>query len=228
MSGSLADTYVERDNPIPRNPWVFCHSGAGSNLSILGAVHTSVRPITRRTSRQGFAGVAVTNQPHGWGNDAALTIVDDAVDYHRASRQGTADGPVLFGVSAGATTCLRYTMDGTYTPAAVVLLIPVIDLAARYADNTGGNQTLIAAAWGVTAPAALPADADLLDRANEIGCPVLAYYASDDVWSDDIATMAAASPQPFTAVNVGALGHDNAAIAAADIDQLITFVQENA
>lgn len=74
---------------------------------------------------------------------------------------------------------------------------------------------------------ALPSTADLIARAAECTVPVYLVAASDDPVSVNFATFVAGASD-VTVDNVGALGHTDAAIAAADEDAIMQFVLDNA
>lgn len=140
---------------------------------------------------------------------------------------------IAVGVSGGVTALVNYygTSPGHVADlAALVLILPLWDLDYAYQTNPSGVRAVIEAAWGVTHPTALPAGADPRGNTTLIGAaniPTRIYYASDDplYTAQIISDMVAAFGNQASAVNVGALGHTDAAIAAIDRAELVSWLR---
>lgn len=177
----------------------------------------AVGGLNWRLARDGLLVVAPT-VTQTWGNATAMSRIDQAVTYARANLGGSAAPPVMVGGSHGATGGLLYA--ASHEVAAVVGFIPAVDVAFIRDNDLLGQRATIDAAWGVTHPQALPADAIVLGK--DPGCPVQLWYSTDDPISTGVVDYA-------TSVNadlhsLGALGHTDAAIAAIDTDQMLAFI----
>jgi hypothetical protein len=145
---------------------------------------------------------------------------------------------IWLGISQGATAILDYLgydhNAGSHTGhmtdcAAIVLILPLIHLDSAYQNDTGGLRAGIGTAWGVTYPTALPSHADPLTNLATVAAttpPVRIYYASDD--SIENSTFPASDLTSLgsngSVINLGALGHTEAAIAAIDLPNLIAWL----
>lgn len=112
---------------------------------------------------------------------------------------------VLAGGSQGACDCFGYAADQPTRAEAIGLWAPAIDLTGLYSgvytrfgtsDAGTANQAAIAADWGATPPAALPASADPYDNAASVACPVLMAYSDGDATALPAATTAMAAALP--------------------------------
>jgi pimeloyl-ACP methyl ester carboxylesterase len=155
-----------------------------------------------------------------WGNDQSLgdTLTGSAI--MDASGCSTA-GKILVGGSMGTTQVLRYAAKNPTKVRGVGLFIPAINTQEVRA-NVPSAATAIEAAFGITSIQPLPTltpDANPINLAGSIQCPVFIAYASNDP------LVYAATAEAFiadlishdvdvTVVNVGALGHSEAAILA--------------
>jgi alpha-beta hydrolase superfamily lysophospholipase len=144
---------------------------------------------------------------------------------------GATDNLGVIGWSHGASVAIQYAAANPTTVKWMVLGIPALDLQyLRVTDTVEGIVGLrasIDAAWSVTYPAALPANASPMDRAAGLsGVPALMFTASDDDISTNHATWRSAHGNT-THVNLGALGHTLAALLAIDTDTVVNFVDAN-
>ena len=100
-------------------------------------------------------------------------------------------------------------------------MLPLCDIVAVYNANTGGFQAAIAGAWGVSAPAALPAGADITASAAAIqaaGIPTRFYYDDADTLITPASVLAMAGVTGGTAVEIPEdLGHAESEINAASL-----------
>lgn len=110
---------------------------------------------------------------------------------------------VMVAGSQGAADCYSYAAANPTRVQAIGTWAGVTDLTGFYTgtyrwggDNGTASQAAIAACWGVTPPAALPASADPYDNAAAVTCPVLLTYSDGDttVTAASQKAMAAALP----------------------------------
>lgn len=118
-----------------------------------------------------------------WGNDTVLARIDAAWTVLKGLYPAMrTDKLALLGVSMGGAAVARYSQMHPERVACVVGLIPLFDLLAFYAANPGAVATEVGTAWGVTAPAALPAGASIAAGAHLAArVPLLAGYSTADV-----------------------------------------------
>lgn len=210
---------------VARNPVIYCHGGAADGTQAAGVGLADVPPILSEVTSHLFAITSPTLGVAHWGNQAARDRITDAIAWHEANWAST--GPaVLIGTSMGATAALNYAADNPGDVACVIGLIPAIDLQAIRVADTGGARAAIDTAYGVTYPAALPAGSDPAARTLELDLPIWLATASDDAVSVNAATFATATGA--THVDVGALGHDNdaiAAVASSHLTSLLAFIE---
>ena len=82
------------------------------------------------------------------------------------------------GISMGNYAALQYAVNQPTRIGALVGYSGLCDLVAFY--NANGNPGYLADAWSVTAPAALPAAANITAHANLVGIPWMDYQCDDD------------------------------------------------
>lgn len=160
---------------------VLCHgSGAWEEFIDLGAQPHSV-VLAAAIATAGIPCVAGDFGGQAWGNDTAMSRITSAWGILQNQFGCRNDKVCLLGASMGGATAARYTQLHPTQVACFVGLIPLLDLVAFYNNNVGGSQSEIAAAWGVTAPAALPASANIAANVQMAATvPLLAGYSSVD------------------------------------------------
>jgi hypothetical protein len=216
-----------------RPPLLAHHSAANSPAEFVGTSTPSLERIAAMLGDEGYSIVA----PSGvatWGNgtaaDEAATAMGRSKDALAWARAAPPNGfgqssapPVALGASEGSLWSIKYA--ARHPVACVVCFLTICDLSSVYTANLGGFRSQIEAAYGVTYPAALPAGADpYRDHLAALSSvPLLCQYSSDDAYSTHIAEFAAATGA--TLINSGALGHSDASIAQADINQIRAFVR---
>lgn len=161
---------------------VLCH-GSGNPRAWVDPVAqpASVR-LAGELARAGIACIAGDFGGQTWGNDTILSRIDAAwavlktrVTSIRSDKLG------LVGGSMGAAGAARYCQLHPERVAAMIGLIPLLDLTAFYAANPGAVANEVAGAWGVVAPAALPAGANIAaNAALAKSVPLLAGYSTVD------------------------------------------------
>lgn len=171
-----------------------------------------------------------------WCGTTAQARTGDMVTTVQSSTGGGASSSavVALGVSMGFGCAVNYfgkSPGHASDVAALVGIIPVWDMDAIYQANTYGyTRAQIETAWGITYPTALPAGADPKGNTTLLnGKPVLICYSSDDGICNGTVPAAAATAfgSNCTLVNLGALGHTNAAVTAA-IPTVLSWLRTNA
>lgn len=225
-------------------------------VEVQGYTFPALDPITTALADAGYTIVAPTLPAGACGNGAgspsagtAQARIVDAIAYARASLGCTTAPVVLLSTSMGTAAALRYASLHPTLVACVVSWLSVTDLSTARFQNVGGNAAVISTAYGVANDGTtarggtpLPADTDpafsnMVTAASAV--PWLGHHSSDDSWwttgignagagtpcGDSYATAYATKATP---VNVGALGHTNASIAATSLAQVLAFVRSYA
>lgn len=209
---------------------VLCH-GATSPAQYMNLLtqSNSVK-LAAALASAGIPCIAGEFSGDSWGNDAAMTDVTNAWGVLQAAYPDMrTDKVALLGASMGAAVIARWSQLNPTQTAAVVGIIPLWDLVAFYQGDVGGLQSSVAAAWGVTAPAALPAGADIAANASlAAGIPHLAGYSTTDALIDpDWVTAYTAAVGGTAQVTNPNSGHTNASIGGLPIATIGRFLAAN-
>lgn len=206
-----------------RNPVIYCHGAGGDGQEATGSTGLpSVKALLREFVKHEHV-VASPSQTHTYGNGPSDIAIAAAITHLRANGFNAQGDAILVGASHGAACALRYAFLHPNDVAAVLITIPLLDLQYARDQNLLGIRPNIDAAWNVTYPAPLPANAN--PATISVIPPVLAWYASNDNVSTNIASWDALQTDA-TVVNVGALGHTDATIAAHPPATAVQWVQD--
>lgn len=173
-----------------------------------------------------FSG-AMPSIPGQLGNATAKATIAATRQYLIDRNRGKSGKIILSGRSNGCVSSMLYAADHPEQIAGIVGFLPPIDAQYLYDNNTGGLQASYEAAYGITYPTPLPNGASPMDAsvlAAIADIPILLYYASNDTITtggDKLDDFVAATNT--TLVDVGALGHTDAAVEAADTQQIVDF-----
>lgn len=221
VSGQTDAWVTPRIAPGTLRPVIYCHGAGGSAAELLGSGVPAVEPLFDAIGDAGWPCVCVTITVL-WGNVTCVSRMDAAIAYCRSTlgAHSTAK-PLIVGISHGAACGLTYAYNRAVR--GFVGISPAIDLQAIRVADTLGQRASIDAAWGVTYPAALPAGADPATHTSDLrSLPQQLWYASDDAVSANIGVYATAVGAELH--NVGALGHTNAAVAAATPSVIVSWL----
>lgn len=215
-TATLRDAYLTSRIRRSNRPVIYL-GGAGSDATeAVGGIVPAVRPILYALAKAGFTVVSPT-VTQTWGNATTLSRTDDVLDWARGSLGCTDDPPVLVGASHGGACAASYALNRDV--ACFIGLIPAVDVNYLREENVLGLRTAMDTALGVTYPT--PAPTLLNPVENNPGCPTQLWYAPDDPVSVGIVDYAADIGAELN--SVGNLGHSNGAIAAIDIDAVVSF-----
>lgn len=224
----LPDTFMRPNNRNPALPPVVLLHGAGGVASQMsGDVFPSIGLIADGLLDVGFTLIAVPHGIYSFGNATAKAAIDTHLSWARTNLGTPNIPPVVIGASMGGDAALSYAANNAV--ACAIGLIPLVDLQYALVNNVLGLRPSINAAWGRTASpndiTTLPAmsDPNAADmRAALAGKRMDLWYASDDTVSANIAGFATATGA--TIHSVGALGHSEAAMLAADRAAIQAYV----
>lgn len=165
---------------------------------------------------------------NSWGNDNAMGAITAAWTVLKAQFPDmNTDKVCLLGGSMGGGAVARYSILHPENVAAVVGIIPAFDYRYEF-ENIAGIDAPFRAAWGMGGGDPFPTAAD--NAANytaAVGVPLLAGYASDDTIVPSGPVIAYTESVGGTAINLGALGHTDAAIGAMPLDTVAQFLAAN-
>lgn len=210
---------------------VWCHSSGGAAKDALDHFN---KPGTARVVKAiADAGYPVAATDMGgsnttWGNATGQARIGSARSWLQSAAVGAKAGKVIVaGTSMGTLNALNYARSNPANVAAVLLILPAIDMQKLRVDNYDGTiRGLIDTAWGVVYPATLPAGANPTDTPTDLaGVPIGMWYADDDPFYLSSTLVSYASSQGSAApVSVGSLGHTEAAVAAVPTGDVVGMI----
>lgn len=225
-TASIQDAIVSPRLYPFRNPTLYLHGVGSAASEAMGAITPSVGPIIAAIADARFP-VGATTAPFTWGNTTGRNQTTDVANWLRNVHLATSDGLILIGASHGTTWAFNYAVANPGTVACIVALLPIADLTAVRDGDILGLRAGIDAAWGVSYPTPLPVASDPMQNTAALSSiPIQLWYAPDDPVSVNIASFASSTGAELN--SVGALGHSDAAIAAADISSIVSFIRTNA
>lgn len=95
-----------------------------------------------------FISAAFGSPPYAWGNDTSQTRIGQAWTQVKAALGTKTDKFVGIGVSKGATALLNYTRNNPANVAALLLIVPAVNVDDIYTNNRNGLATEIDTAYG--------------------------------------------------------------------------------
>jgi len=137
------DLFVYPDsNRQTRKPVIYCHGSERAEIS--GAYDWMLIPSRWRLARELFSKSCMLSSDLGgnqtWGNSTAISRASSAYTVIQ-SLPGVSTGKViLFGQSMGALTALNWARINKQKVAAIVLLIPVINLNDLFLNSSYSNS----------------------------------------------------------------------------------------
>lgn len=207
---------------------VYCHGAAGDALSVSDPIQRAGEWALLHGLAEHYPIVAADlGGPFTFGNATALARIEDARRYLQDT-WGARPGPVaVVGVSMGGVGALNYAAAHRDHVSAAVGVVPVTDLNELYQGHSGIYTPYIAAAWGLAVGQALPLLANPVNHVLELlGLPYQAWYASDDdvVPATTVRNLLGLLGLTGEGHDVGRLGHTQAAIGAASVPAILTFL----
>lgn len=192
---------------------------------------SGISATIRHLASHGYAAACVLSQAT-WNNATARSRIQTAAAWLRTNR-GCVGPAWLIGSSMGGTNSLGYAIASPADVAGVIGVICAVDMDdIRDNDRGTSGRANIDAAHGLTwtAPGtpALPAGVNPADNTGVLtGLPIQLWSANDDTVALHSLTQTFAAAVGATLVDVGALGHSDAAMAAVDPAVVLAFIREN-
>lgn len=165
---------------------------------------------------------------NSWGNNTMQAQILTAWNTLKAAfPQIRTDKFVILGASMGGGAVARFTINNPSLVAAMVGLIPAYDYRYEF-ENIAGIAGPFRTAWGMGGADPFPTAADnAANHATADGIPILTGYASNDTTVPSAPVIAyhnSVGGEAGNLINVGALGHSDAAIAALPISTVARFL----
>lgn len=215
-----------------RSGVMFVH-GAGSGGTYCLEAYGRQGVLTNRIVSEGWNAVAGDNAgPQTWGNDSAIRRMDSNL-VNLGGLPGTnLEKYALVSGSMGGLNSINYAARVAHKPAAIVTVIPVINIEDIRANNRSGYAAAINSAY----PGGYQEARDGVNynpytmRAMEkiIGIPMLLIYGTSDTLCLPSFVEAFAAADPTNRVlSPVPYGHEEAAYAAVDHDEVIAFLKEH-
>lgn len=240
-AGENAQTFIPAHyKPGSKPPVIYCHTTGASVKSVNYPGVFGQYDICSKIAGMGFPvvfgdlGVPDAAPPNDgkrtWGNAVGRARIRTILAGGIASGLWANLPGLLVSASMGNTNALQELVDHPADWAGLVSVLGVSDLVTDYGRaDLAFLQADIAGAWGVVAPAALPAGANTLTRAATIAAlkkPYLAFYSVADTTILPTETEALRAVLGGKSVNVGNQGHTEAGIqAAANRPELADFIR---
>ena len=203
-------------------PLIYCHGAGGTAL--LSADNVTESLLLKELAKDY---VVVSGDWGGdkFGNDAAMTLMNNALSYIRTNWRASNVAPVVVGGSMGACTILNYALDNAVTSVAAV--IPLTDLNKAYTQNLLGLKSTIDAAYGGTySPSVDGARNDPNTFASLISntVPIALFVSTNDPYIPNSTAHQFIANRPATKYKeLGAAGH-TADVLGAYRAQIISYI----
>jgi pimeloyl-ACP methyl ester carboxylesterase len=209
---------------------VYCHGAARDATSCRDYTNYGTLHLVNALAEH-FPVLSVdAGGPLAFGNATAVARVGDAVSHLQGTLNATSGTVLLVGASMGALSCLNYAKAHSEKVAAVVGVIPALDLNDIVVNDRAGLGPSVDAAYGgAYSEATHGATYNPATYAATFTTPTRLYYASDDTTAIPGAVTAFDTACGVaSAVSLGALGHTEAAIDAAPRDSIVQFLAQYA
>lgn len=217
--------YIHGAGEAAESPFTGSNVNKTGEYAIMAALAAAGYPVL--SCDLGVPAAGITNA-NAWGNPNCLTRIGQAITYLQGAGEyrGAKTGKVLLlGVSMGNCGAVNYAAANPSNVAGIVSIIPVWDVEDIRTNDRGSYRASIGSAHGVTYPTALPAGRNPKDNAASLNgvVPYKCWYAADDTIAIASAAIAGAAAAGGAAVDVGNLGHSNAAVVAVDPLAVVSY-----
>lgn len=178
LSGQACSVYIPGSDPgYP--PVLFTHQASGDQTFIDGSF---MRPIVDYLTGRGFVCAASNLHGDNWGNDAAITDLENLLAHIDSNSNADVTRVYFVGLSMGMVTAASYLRNGTADVLAVASLVGCCDLDYMHdsvaftaaIDNAYGSEAAYLAAFNTRDPQTLAA------AGYFAGVPVGMWWGSSD------------------------------------------------
>lgn len=231
VPGQIDTIWKPRDIRAGRRGVVLLPGSGNPRAYMDGTIQNASMRLAAAIADNGIPAITCDFYNNSWARDLTMAAILTARDVlHTACPQTHATEILVLGGSMGGGSAARFSQLNPSITKGVVGLIPAYDIKYEY-DNIPALVAPIEAAWGFTGAANFPPAAN--NKANvaaAVGVPILTYYAGNDTTVPATGVTGyhdAAGGLLANRVNVGNLGHTDAAIAAAPIADITRFLVAN-
>lgn len=135
--------YYKPDQKV--RPAIYFTGGPGDDRDFLTAAGSGSQ-IAPRLAEKGIPVIsAAFGGANQWGNDTAQTRIGQAWAQIKSQLNPRQDKFIAIGVSKGALAMLNYARNNPANVAAIVGIVPVVNLANFYSDNATAQASIDAA-----------------------------------------------------------------------------------
>lgn len=205
-----------------KRPVIFFTGGPGDDRDFITGGTAQIPPVLAEK------GVPIISAAFGggdqWGNDTSQTRIGQAWTYVKSALGTRTDKFVGIGVSKGATALLNYTRSHSANVAALVLIVPAVNVSDIHDNDRSGNAVHIEnaygglAAWQAAAPTHDPA-LNTATHASQAIPTFILYGGSDTVCIPSVVT-SFATAVGASVQSMGATDHLTTAAAVQPISDL--------
>lgn len=227
--GEAATTIVGRlyKNDSTKRPVIYFTGGPGDDRDFLTAPASGSQIAPRLVD----AKIAVISAAFGgaaqWGNDTAQARIGQAFSFVQATLGTKGDKFVGVGISKGATAMLNYARNNPSKVAALVLIVPAVNVSDIYDNDRSGLAAAIDAAYGGSWASAKATHDPALNTATHAaqGIPMKLCYGGADTTIMPQTVLDFAAATGATAVQIGpTLDHLTTAPAMDPIGDVLAFI----
>lgn len=238
ISADTDVSFVPKFGPHGRRGIVVLPGQLQTPLDYVSDANPNQQTFFRELMRTGTAGAVIDATVAGWGSDLTGHDAVGAIETTRIylSNLGCAtDKIVLVGASAGVTDALNYTRTYPSKVAALIGIMPAVDLDDIRDNNRGSARANINTAWGMTvgstsATEALPSRANPNTTTNAAsiassGAPVGLYYSTADtiVIASTVTSFASKLGVTPTVISTS-VDHSDALFGLVDMDEVVDLI----
>jgi dienelactone hydrolase len=209
---------------------LFCHGAEDTAIKVIDPANVYRALVAKlvdqaQTPLEAADLGAVQGTSDVWGNSTGMGRMDDSWAWLKNANGGGAktDKAILVGGSMGGLMAVNWASRNPTLVAAIVLVIPALDLQDIYVNDRGpGLQAEIQAAYGGAPDYATRSPMNL--AASLTGIPTKIWYSTNDPVTPSVgtnATFAASVGSSCSTQSMGAVGH---VFSAVDPDQVLNFV----
>lgn len=210
--------------PAVKRPVIFFTGGPGDARDHL-TTPASGSHITPVLTRVGFAVIgAAFGGGSLWGNDVSQTRIGQVWTQVKAEVAPKTDKFIGIGVSKGYTALDNYARANPANVAALVGIVPVVDLTDIRDNNRAGAQASIDAAYGGNYAAQKATHDPALNAGSRPAIPTLLLYGTDDQTVLAAKVQAFAAAASLTARSLGAFDHTTTAPRVSAVEDVLAFI----
>lgn len=194
-----------------------------------GNLDLNISGILAAVADAGYPVLSPNLAGNAFGNDTALSRMDDAKNYLQTAMGAKAGKVILMGGSMGGGTCMAWARAHLASVACMVLYIPLSDMQDIKDNNRAGLAATLDGAYpGGWSNAVHGAAHNPLVFASQLaGIPIQLWYATDDtiVIPSTVQALIAAIGGSNLEVHTVVGGHADTSAGNIPATQVVSFIQ---